>query len=92
VSEHCALCAHPLFGSYTTVSLGEEHVQMCADSMGCRRRAHSQRQRLLDGVHAAVSFTYIDGEASRLKARLALKEAAGWPDGDRTRERLAEIA
>lgn len=48
-------------------------------------------QRLLDGIHAAVSFTYIDTEEARLRARVALKEAAGWPLSDGEQERLKEI-
>lgn len=51
-----------------------------------------QLRRLLDGIHAAVSFTYIDGEAARLKARIALKEAAGWPIADGEVARLQELA
>jgi hypothetical protein len=52
----------------------------------------AERNRLRDGIHAAVSFTYIDGEAARIKARVALKDAAGWPLSDGEMERLAALA
>lgn len=48
-------------------------------------------QRLLDGIHSAVSLTYIDGEEARLRARVALKNAAGWPLSDGELERLQVI-
>lgn len=48
-------------------------------------------QRLLDGIHAAVSFTYIDTEIARLRARVALKEAAGWDLSDGELARIKEL-
>jgi len=53
--------------------------------------AKIDKQRLLDGIHAAVSFTYIDTEMARLRARVALKEAAGWPLSDGELARLKEL-
>jgi hypothetical protein len=50
-----------------------------------------EMKNLLDGVHAAVSFTYIEGERARLQARVALKQGAGWPLTDGELERLAEL-
>lgn len=56
------------------------------------RRAEAQVKRLLGAIHSAVSWTYIDGEAARLRTRVELKAAAGWPLSDGEEERLQELA
>jgi len=49
------------------------------------------KEKLLDAIHGAVSFTYIDTEEARLRARVALKEAAGWPLTDGEQARITEL-
>jgi hypothetical protein len=64
-----------------------------ADAKDALAALVAERDKLLnEGIHAAVSFTYIDGEAARIKARVALKNAAGWPLSDGEMERLAALA
>lgn len=58
-ADRCILCAFPLFGSYTQVQEG----RVCADSMGCRRRA----------LRTLVALrTQLDAERERV--RLAVRE------------------
>lgn len=66
-------------------------IQQVDDLAKDRVARNAEIKRLKEGIHAAVSFTYIDGEAARIKARIALKEAAGWPLSDGERERLVEL-
>lgn len=70
------------------ISLGAE-----SEPESVLRRAHdlAHIRRLVDGIHAAVSFTYIEGEKARLQARMTLKLAAGWPLTDGEEGRLARL-
>lgn len=36
------------------------------------------KEELLNAIHTAVSFTYLQSEIGRLQSRLELKKAAGW--------------
>lgn len=74
------------------VAVEAENAELKAGLRADRRAAVAVAKRLVEGIHAAVSFTYIDGEAARLKARIALKEAAGWSLTDGETNRLQELA
>jgi hypothetical protein len=67
---------------------GDHSLAARPDYMG---KLEAERDRLRDAIHAAVSFTYIEGERARLQARKALKEAMEWPLTDGENERLAEL-